>query len=173
MAPHTAVPPAVFLPMSATLPFQRLLDEHGQPLYRHLVGLLGPHDGPDCYQETVIAALRAWPPSHDGNLRAWLFTVAHRKVIDQARATGRRAIPVGDVPERASRGAEPAPPDRVPNDDVWEAVRTLPEKQRIAVALRHGDDWGYDDIAAVLECSPAAARQSVKAGLDRLKEVLV
>src|SRR5262245_19522031 len=77
------------------IPFQSLLDEHGPPLYRHLVGVLGPHDGADCYQETLIAALRAWPPQHDGNLRAWLFTVAHRKVIDQARATGRRAVPVG------------------------------------------------------------------------------
>ena len=55
---------------------------------------------------------------------------------------------------------------------MWAAVARLPDKQRIAVALRHADDWGYDDIATVLECSPAAARQNVKAGLDRLKEVL-
>jgi RNA polymerase sigma factor (sigma-70 family) len=150
------------------IPFQRVLDEHGQPLYRHLVGLLGPHDGADCYQETVLAALRAWPPAHDGNLRAWLFTVAHRKVIDQARARGRRAVPVAEVVERVVVGADSSSFD----GDVWAAVRTLPDKQRIAVALRHADDWGYEDIATVLECSPAAARQSVKAGLDRLKEVL-
>jgi RNA polymerase sigma factor (sigma-70 family) len=148
-------------------PFQQVLDEHGPGLYRHLVGTLGPHDGADCYQEAVIAALRAWPPPHEGNLRAWLFTVAHRKVIDHARAAGRRAVPVGNVPERPSTPAE-----RDLDGDVWVAVRTLPEKQRLAVALRHGEDWGYADIAAVLECTEAAARQSVKAGLSRLKEVL-
>jgi RNA polymerase sigma factor (sigma-70 family) len=150
------------------LPFQSLLDAHGPELYRHLVGMLGPHDGADCYQEAVIAALRAWPPGHDGNLRAWFFTVAHRKVIDQARATGRRAVPVEAVPEPGANGADPSLPD----GELWTAVRDLPHKQKVAVALRHADDWGYDEIAAVLGCSEAAARQSVKAGLDRLREVL-
>jgi RNA polymerase sigma factor (sigma-70 family) len=150
------------------LPFQSLLDDHGPELYRHLVGMLGPHDGADCYQEAVIAALRAWPPEHDGNLRAWFFTVAHRKVIDQARASGRRAIPVDAVPEHTGNGADPTLPD----GRLWSAVRELPYKQKVAVALRHADDWGYDEIAAVLGCSEAAARQNVKAGLDRLREVL-
>jgi len=150
------------------LPFQSLLDDHGPELYRHLVGMLGPHDGADCYQEAVIAALRAWPPRHEGNLRAWFFTVAHRKAIDQARATGRRALPVGNVPEHTGNGADP----KLPEGELWSAVRELPYKQKVAVALRHADDWGYDEIAAVLGCSEAAARQNVKAGLDRLREVL-
>ena len=60
----------------------------------------------------------------------------------------------------------------MPDGDVWAAVRDLPPKQRVAVALRHGDDWDYGEIAEVLGCSEAAARQSVKAGLDRLREVL-
>ncbi len=157
------------------LPFQAVLDDHGTALYRHLVGVLGPHDGADCYQETVVAALRAWPPAHDGNLRSWLFTVAHRKVIDHARARNRRAVPVGAVPERpGAGGAGGFEPDRDLDGDgpVWAAIRSLPEKQRAAVALRHADDWAYPDIAAVLGCSEAAARQSVKAGLDRLREVL-
>jgi RNA polymerase sigma-70 factor (ECF subfamily) len=76
-------------------------------------------------------------------------------------------MPVGVLPEPASPPAE-----RDLDGDVWAAVRTLPEKQKLAVALRHGEDWGYDEIASVLDCSPAAARQSVKAGLTRLKEVL-
>ena len=150
------------------IPFQAVLDDHGPALYRHLVGVLGPHDGADCYQEAMVAALRAWPPSHDGNLRSWLFTVAHRKVIDHARARGRRAVPLGDLPERVTTAEVAVGLE----GDVWAAVRTLPEKQKVAVALRHGEDWSYDEIAAVLECSEAAARQSVKAGLDKLKEVL-
>lgn len=152
------------------IPFQAVLDDHGTALYRHLVGVLGPHDGADCYQETLLAALRAWPPHHDGNLRAWLFTVAHRKVIDHARANGRRPVLVGAVPEQPASAFDG---DVAGDDgDLWTALRALPHKQRVAVALRHGDDWPYDEIAAVLDCSEAAARQSVKAGLDRLREVL-
>lgn len=151
------------------VPFQTLLDDHGPGLHRHLVSVLGPHDGADCYQEAVIAALRAWPPAHDGNLRSWFFTVAHRKVIDHARSTGRRAVPVDEVPERVTLDAGAVPAGE---PDVWDALRLLPEKQKVAVALRHGEDWAYEDIAAVLDCTEAAARQSVKAGLARLKEVL-
>jgi RNA polymerase sigma factor (sigma-70 family) len=158
------------------LAFQTALDDHGTALYRHLVGVLGPHDGADCYQETVVAALRAWPPPHDGNLRGWFFTVAHRKVIDQARAAGRRAEPVAEPPEPpAVNGTDPVAATVVANHaegEVWDAIRELPPKQRVAVTLRHGDDWSYDDIAGVLECSPAAARQSVTAGLNKLREVL-
>ena len=156
------------------VPFQTLLDDHGSGLHRHLVALLGPHDGADCYQEAVIAALRAWPPAHDGNLRSWFFTVAHRKVIDHARSAGRRAVPVDAVPEPLTIDAGAALAGDVTDvrGDVWDALRLLPEKQKVAVALRHGEDWAYGDIAAVLDCSEAAARQSVKAGLTRLKEVL-
>lgn len=167
------------------IPFQAVLDEHGPALYRHLVGVLGPHDGADCFQETVLAALRAWPPPHDGNLRAWLFAVAHNKVVDHARAGSRRAVPVAEVPEpagtRAGAGAAVAVDTegdarraRIEGDgdDLWDAIRLLPHKQRVAVALRHAEDWSYADIAVVLGCSEAAARQSVKAGLDRLREVL-
>ena len=151
------------------VPFQTLLDDHGPGLHRHLVGVLGPHDGADCYQEAVIAALRAWPPAHDGNLRSWFFTVAHRKVIDHARASGRRPEPVDAVPEAVTVDASAVVAGEA---GVWDALRLLPEKQKVAVALRHGEDWAYEDIAAVLDCTEAAARQSVKAGLARLKEVL-
>ncbi|MBA2497535.1 MAG: sigma-70 family RNA polymerase sigma factor [Acidimicrobiia bacterium] len=152
------------------LPFQVVLDDHGPVLYRHLVGVLGPHDGADCYQEAVVAALRAWPPNHDGNLRAWLFTIAHRKVIDAARARARRPVPVAELPTVAA-GAVAAPAASAGDaDDLWAAVRRLPAKQRAAVALRHGEDWAYGEIASALGCSEAAARQSVKAGLDRLRQ---
>lgn len=155
--------------MSPAPPFQAVLDTHGSSLHRYLVGVLGPHDGADAYQETLISALRAWPPRHDGNLRAWLFTVAHRKVIDHARARDRRPVPVGNVPDRGgTSGLAGDGHDR----DVWDVVRALPDKQRAAVALRHGDDWSYGDIAAVLGISEAAARQNVKAGLDRLRELM-
>lgn len=152
------------------LPFQVVLDDHGPVLYRHLVGVLGPHDGADCYQEAVVAALRAWPPRHDGNLRAWLFTIAHRKVIDAARSRARRPVPVAELPTVGVVGVADARVGPGDGDDLWAAVRRLPAKQRAAVAMRHGEDWAYGDIASALDCSEAAARQSVKAGLDRLRQ---
>ena len=90
-------------------PFQTLLDAHGRDVHRFLVASVGRVDADDCYQETWLAALRAYPKLRDAsNLRSWIFTVANRKVIDHVRARRRVAVPVGDVPETPA--AEPAGP---------------------------------------------------------------
>ncbi|MGH9187252.1 MAG: RNA polymerase sigma factor [Acidimicrobiales bacterium] len=160
-------------------PFQSVLDEHRQPLWRFLVAAVGPHDAADCFQETMIAALRAYPSlRHADNLRGWLFTIAHRKVIDSVRANGRRPLPVGELPERADTAAataaagSPWPPTE-PDDELWASVRALPVKQRSAVVLRHLDGWSYAEIGELLDCSEPAARQNVKAGLDKLRQEVV
>jgi RNA polymerase sigma factor (sigma-70 family) len=149
-------------------PFQRLLDEHAADLHRFLVASVGPHDGADCFQETVISALRAYPSlGHGDNLRGWLFTIAHRKVIDHARRRSRQAVPVAEPPEEAARDR-----DRLADAELWAAVRALPPKQRTAVVQRHLLDRPYAEVAEVIGCSEAAARQSVRAGLARLRQEL-
>ena len=87
-------------------PFQQLLDAHGADLHRFCVAQAGPHQGADCFQEAVISALRAYPDLRDDrNLRGWLFTIAHRKVLDHHRATARRPVPVAALPERGADDA--------------------------------------------------------------------
>jgi RNA polymerase sigma factor (sigma-70 family) len=148
--------------------FQAVIDEHGAPLHRYLVGAVGVHDANDCFQETMIAALRAYPSlQHHDNIGGWLFTIAHHKVIDMARARDRRPVPVGAVAEAGSPNGDPF--DHL-DDDLWGRVGALPPKQRSAVLLRFVADRPYADIAIALECSEAAARQNVRAGLQRLRE---
>ncbi|MEX2293169.1 MAG: RNA polymerase sigma factor [Acidimicrobiales bacterium] len=144
-------------------PFQQLLDVHGVDLHRFCVAQVGPDAGADCFQEAVMAALRAYPLlTNATNLRGWLFTIAHRKVLDHHRAVARRAVPVGTVPEC---GALPTPVD----GDLWSAVATLPDKQRGAITLRYLADLSYAAIAAALDCTEGAARQNVRAGLASLR----
>lgn len=145
-------------------PFQQLLDAHGADLHRFCIAQAGPHHGADCFQEAVISALRAYPDLRDDrNLRGWLFTIAHRKVLDHHRATARRPVPVASFPERS--GTVPTA-----DGDLWESVGRLPEKQRGAIALRYLGDLPYADIGVVLGCSEAAARQNVRAGLAALRQ---
>jgi RNA polymerase sigma factor (sigma-70 family) len=146
-------------------PFQGLLDAHGRDVHRFLVANVGRTDADDCYQETWLAALRAYPSLRDAsNLRSWIFTVAHHKAIDHVRRRRRQAVPVASVPEGASAG-EPEPGD----DDLWARVRALPPKQRTAVALRYVVDAAYDEISAVMGTSEEAARRNVHEGLKRLR----
>lgn len=146
-------------------PFQRLIDVHGRDVHRLLVALVGREDADDCYQETWLAALRAYPRLRDTeNLRSWVLTIAHRKGIDQLRARKRVPLPVGEVPEPASTGTiEPR------DEGLWRQVRELPDKQRTAVALRYVADASYGEISAVMQTSEEAARRSVHEGLKRLR----
>jgi RNA polymerase sigma factor (sigma-70 family) len=157
--------------VSVTLPpFQALLDEHAADLHRFLVASVGPHDGADCFQETVVSALRAYPGlRHADNLRGWLFTIAHRKVIDHARRRQRHALPVAEPPEVPAVDPEGLV---LVDPDLWAAVRSLPAKQRTAVVQRHLLDRSYAEVAAVIGCSEEAARQNVRAGLQRLRKDL-
>lgn len=144
-------------------PFQKLIDAYGTDLHRFLIALVGRHDADDCYQETWLAALRAYPLLKDAaNLRGWLLTIAHRKAIDHTRRR-RRVTPVAEVPEQAGNGYVPH------DDDLWAHVRNLPPKQRTALALRYVADAGYAEIAGLMDTSEEAARRSVHEGLKRLR----
>ena len=148
-------------------PFQTALEQHREPLARFLAATVGPSDAEDALQETLIAALRAYPRLRDGsNVRAWLFTIARNKALDEHRARARRPVPVVEV----AVGASSLPPGE--DDDLWASVRALPPKQRAAVALRFVNDMPHREIAQVLECSEEAARRSLHEGLSKLREAL-
>ncbi len=151
-------------------PFQTLLDAHARDVHRFLIASVGPNEADDCYQETWLAALRAYPSLKDAaNLRSWVLTIAHRKAIDHVRARARRAVPVAETEELAGVAQAPAALDGA----LWAQVAQLPGKQRTAVALRFVADAPYDEIASVMETSEEAARRNVHEGLKRLRKEYV
>jgi RNA polymerase sigma factor (sigma-70 family) len=158
-------------------PFQALLDAHARDVHRFLIAEVGPIDADDCYQETWLAALRAYPQLRDAsNLRGWVLTIAHRKAIDHLRSRARRAVPVAEAEAVAESGARTAavavavaPTAEPADDELWAQVAALPDKQRTAVALRFMTDAAYAEIGSVMETSQEAARRNVHEGLKRLR----
>ena len=102
-------------------------------MWRFPVARSGASDADDCFQETFLAALRAYPRCGRPNLRAWVLTIAHRKALDHLPRPQRRAVPVEELPEVA------APPRACPTTASG-PVRALPPKQRAAVPLRFAGD---------------------------------
>jgi RNA polymerase sigma factor (sigma-70 family) len=152
-------------------PFQRFLDSHRDAVWRFLVASVGPAEAEDCFQETFISALRAYPRLRpNSNLRGWVLTIAHRKALDAHRARARRALPVADLLAVDGRRA-PSPETR--ERAVWQAVDALPNRQRSAVVLRYVADLPHRDIARAIGCSEEAARRSLHEGLAKLRKVVV
>jgi RNA polymerase sigma factor (sigma-70 family) len=153
--------------MKALPPFQRLLDRHKGDVLGFLIAAVGPQDAEDCFQDTFLAALRAYPRLRDDrNLRSWLLTIAHRKAVDHHRSRRRRPTPVGEAPEIVVESQ----PDG--DTGIWGAVAGLPPKQRMAVALRFACDLPHREIGAAIGVSEEAARRNVHEGIKRLRKEL-
>ena len=150
-------------------PFQTVLDSHREDVLRFLVASVGRQEADDVFQETFLAALRAYPRLRRAdNLRGWLLKIAQNKAIDAHRARKRAPVPAEEV-DPPSTGA---PVDgSLPDEALWHAVRTLPDRQRTAVVLRFSFDLAFREVGQVMDSSEEAARRNVFEGLKKLREV--
>jgi RNA polymerase sigma factor (sigma-70 family) len=147
-------------------PFERFLDGHAELVMRYLAVAVGPSDADDVFQETFLAALRAWPGVvDDGRLERWILRIASRKALDHHRRRRVRPTPVEEIPDLAVT-------DHVPDHTLWDAVAELPAAQREAVLHRYALDRTYAQIAEALGGTPEAARANVYQGMKKLREAM-
>ena len=142
-------------------------------MWRFLVSSVGPSEAEDCFQETFISALRAYPAPAGGLEPA-------RVGADDRPPQGDRLPPrprppgaagVGSCESSTRRAGATAPSPR--DAELWGAVRELPPRQRSAVVLRFLADLAHREIAAAIGCSEEAARRSLHEGLTKLREEVV
>jgi RNA polymerase sigma factor (sigma-70 family) len=156
--------------MTAKPPFDELVHEHGARIWRVCRAVLGPVDADDAWSETFLAGLQAYPDLPAGaDHGAWLATIAYRKAIDAVRARSRQATPAVDHDERVSTLGQPG---TGPDDELADAVRSLPDKQRLAVTLHYLADLPYAQVATQLGGTPEAARRAASDGLRTLRRRL-
>jgi RNA polymerase sigma factor (sigma-70 family) len=147
---------AVVIPVP---PFESFYETHRDEVLGFLRKRVGDR-AEDAFQETFLRALRAYPRLEHGlHLRAWVFTIASRIVLDEARK--KRAD--GELPELFTHDIAPA------FEELADLAGHLPPKEKAAVVLRYGYDLDYAQIGAALGSSEAAARQAASAGVRRLR----
>src|SRR5947199_236679 len=88
------------------------------------------HRAPTAAQRAWLRALEAYPRLRStSNLRGWLLTITARSAMDAHRARRRRPLPVAAVPDRAAAGDPPGGDEQ----GLWDEVRRLPDRQRLAL----------------------------------------
>lgn len=146
--------------------FDELVDAHGREIYAYALRLSGDRDdADDLFQETFLAAFRAFGRTRDEHLRAWLYRIATNKAIDVRRRAA-RTVRLEDLAL-----ATPAR-DGVTTADLAVAIRALPAGERAAFVLRRVQDLSYGEVARVLECTEDAARQRVSQATRKVKEAM-
>jgi len=163
--------------------FDALVNAHSAAIFAYLWRLLRDHaDAEDCLQDTFLRAYRAYGrlgQAANGrghtNPRAWLYRIATNVARTRLKQRGREAVRTAALdPELVAAG--PGPAEQASQDNllaaVAAAVDALPHHQRAALILRQYQGLGYDQVAAVLQCSSEAARANVYQAMKKLKAVI-
>ena len=151
--------------MTGKAPFERIVAEHGDVVWRVCRGLLPQHDAEDAWSETFLAAMQAWERFEGDRVRGWLATIAHRKALDALRAGAKVVLPPDGVPDRPVL-------DRGRDLDLWAALAALPDAQRRSVVAHHLGGLPYTEVAELTGSTPAAARKAASDGVHRLRALL-
>lgn len=151
-----------------------LTERHAPRVFALARRMLGEAaEAEDVAQETMLRLWRIAPDWEDrAAVGTWLYRVASNLCIDRLRK--RRPLSPGPVPEvedeapGALRGLEAR--DRAAALEA--ALGALPERQRLAIVLRHFEDRSNPEIAAVLELSVEAVESLLARGRRALAAAL-
>lgn len=148
-------------------------------LHGRLLGFARAHgaDDPEGLADDVLVQMCRSIDGFDGNLpqlRAWVFTIARNRLIDERRRAGRRV------------DARPTEPDQMPDravagdsDDLDQRERTkallsvLTEDQREIVLLRVVVGLSVEETAEVVGKRPGAVRALQHRAMRHLRAELV
>ncbi len=144
-----------------------------------VVGYLRAHgsaDPEDVAGEVFLQVVRGLPSFSGGerDFRAWTFTIAHRRLVDDLRRRRRRRVEAApdEVVERAAGAGgdvEADAQEQIAQAAVRAAIDELPPDQRSVVLLRIIGDLTIEEIARALRKRPGAVKALQRRGLRRLK----
>lgn len=145
------------------------------PTYRLAVRMLNDRaEAEDVTQEALIRLFRAAPGWQPGSARvtSWLYRVTANLCLDRLRR--RRPEPLDAAPDLPDTDATPEErlTDRARSDALARALSGLPERQRLAVVLRHLEGLANPEIAAIMDIGTEAVESLTARGKSALTRAL-
>jgi RNA polymerase sigma-70 factor (ECF subfamily) len=157
--------------------FSALWRDANPALLRYL-RVLTPEHAEDVAAETWVQVLRglAQFTGDEPAWRAWLFTIARRRFLDQVRHRARHPAESLDgllaTEEPRSADAAQLAMDNIATEDAIALVRRLPELQAEVIMLRVVAGLDTDVVASMTSSTPGAVRVAAHRGLKKLAMLL-
>jgi RNA polymerase sigma-70 factor, ECF subfamily len=162
--------------------FARLWHDTQPALLRYLT-VIAPDAAEDIAAETWTQVVRGLAKfrGDEQNWRAWLFTTARRRVIDQARQQMRRPtisletqpeVALSELPALRSADAADLALTNLDTRAALAHIARLPALQAEVIMLRVVAGLDTEMVARLLGRSPGAIRVTAHRGLHRLAGIL-
>lgn len=153
--------------------FSMLVERHYGFIFRLAYRLTGHRaDAEDVAQEVCARLGRAIRGYRGGAaFTTWLYAIVVNAVRDNGRRSARenaKAMAWGAHALIAGE-AEPEPDDAA--EALWQAVRSLPPKQREAITLVYGEEMSHAEAADLMGCSENTVSWHVHEAKKRLKQM--
>ena len=150
--------------------FESFVRSRSAALLRYGFVLTGdPHDAADLAQEALARLGATWPRVRQkGDPEGYVRTTMARLHISWWRRR-RREHSVGAIPDR---GYSDEALSRADGDGgLWQALLTLPRRQRAVLVLRYYEQRSDEEIAALLGISRGTVRSQASHGLAKLRAI--
>ena len=104
----------------------------------------------------------------DAHIVAWLRkTTAHRCIDLLRHRKVQGEVQMDDLPDVAR---DPAATDSLMKEHLWRLIGSLPEKQRMIMILRYGEDMEVDDIAGAMQMPVRTVWSHLQRSIALLKD---
>jgi RNA polymerase sigma-70 factor (ECF subfamily) len=148
------------------------------PALLRYLRVIAPENAEDIAAETWVQVVRGLPRfiGDEGAWRAWLFTTARRRLLDQARLRRRHPaepldeINAAEVPRTADTAQLAL--DNIATESAIALLSQLPVQQRDVIMLRVVAGLDTEAVAEMLGKTPGSVRVTAHRGLRRLAALL-
>jgi RNA polymerase sigma factor (sigma-70 family) len=106
----------------------------------------------------------------DDDLRRWVFTIAHHRLVDERRRRTRRPV-LADAP--VPEWPDPRQPAQAVDPMLVDALAQLTPEQREVVVLRFVADLSLEDVAGITGRTVGAVKAMQHRALEMLARILV
>jgi RNA polymerase sigma-70 factor, ECF subfamily len=150
----------------------------GNPALLRYLRVIVPEAAEDVAADTWVQVVRRLAAfrGEEQEWRAWLFTTARRRAIDERRRRSRRPVaPLDEVTPDSlpvSDDAADVAIEHLATRSVMALVAQLPPMQAEVILLRVVAGLDNERVARLLGRSPGAVRVAAHRGLRRLAEIL-
>ena len=144
--------------------FEEIAESLYPALVRRLTLVLHDHaSAEDVAQAALLRGYQAWSPGTINDPRAWIFTIAMRLALNETRRRRRWLLRTGPTDGAVEISVDP---------DLWAALGTLDQNERVSLVLSVLDGYSQADIASRLGVPAGTVASWLSRGKAKMRACL-